>query len=1518
MTFDTASLETTPIYVGREFWDGLIKKNIAVILAVILTISLLRIGLDNVKDIPPHLAKYYYYTSMATYEEYPAQYLRHHLPNVGMHKSFSICKGKYNFKLLMLEDHSTGELIAAIRGTDNLGNWLANLSHQFSDPEIIAEIAKGIKEIEAQTGKKVTTMVGHSAACRLISDYDPENEIIFRITFNGHQPVRGARNINLCLNGDPVSGALSVSGRNIYVGNGGKNPIAAHRMKHFKKCFKDNPNWHDLSPSHFGEDPNASSRALNFRLKAEKNTRGDLRFLNGVLNDFRQGRCSFNDALGALDDKYQTLLKRKHERHEIPKKNSNYISCKEWDKRLGALRIEMAAIKDEQEKFNHLSALIDSGSTREAYAFAADIQSAGSKNNELNSFVSFFMQSYEKGQRLAQLNHYLNENDLDVVFDLANELINDYPNDMNLVQECQEIRAAIEEHRICAAIDELNACLKENKLKEVYQLAIKLKKDYPNRKELVKNCEEIIRYCDNMKKLKEKVAHLDEELAKNNIAKALDIARELRQRYASDPLVYEYCNQVIKKQYLAENAHYQCVLSAGLRLFSNYASRFRDVSYQRLINGISSAHQIAPYAGAYLLQLPGAFLQEELNPWGMAFSDSAAEQLQTIRNPFKSLNDFSTNVNFYYALLSLTPLAQHFRHEMQALGTGVNYFNKSTQAYRAYQYLKSPKHLAQFQTFFIDLAVDGTFGILSYSDAAESPDFYAAQNWVKVLAGGALFLTPVPAAGIGTYFLTSSLYAAWCTLSGNDLESSYIALQERANACYENGQIDKADEKVKKLKDSLRSLKYRASDSHVVTASKAYLLIYQARRDFDEKKYEAVLETTKFSLTDKTSTDKKMPIRHIPNAMLLRLQAYCASPEYLAKSAKQFVDEFNIIFDEISANKDLPKKAIEEFKKNLHGIGVLAINQLVVLGWHATLKGDMKLTLNILASVKAGLRGFTQWDHKLAPMSRYYIGSLFLQTGEPKEAITQFDRVLKKDRDAFFWYEYAQALIQLKKFLELNKDHLEANIMLIVCFENCQSLIAASPELYKEQTQFVSSITEALESLKASMPNMNTEQKRLHTRLKREDRFLPRISKLLHSQRQACVYHGEVISFNQRIVPTGGDGFLRALGVTRNTAVAMLLRHKDNSLIRAMVGVDIRAMFLAGCLPEEMQELKEFKELVKEIGRKPRSKRNLIQKYANSKEVFEAFVKFHVARAGSQLNFNLQDKLKASTLDAIAKLAGKNICVWRRSRTDIPLLVNVVAREYDKSNETIHLFHTNWEEPQSTCRQNHFNLLKSSDSPWSSMKEAMLLESRSVRMQCNINGVLTRIGTILTRELNSKPIEEQQDILLGWHEKQSKAADFRKTITNVIELQLVAEYGYLPKLTEDQSILTYLSSLQCPILHRDLSNLVTVILWYNSDEIQHKRQAAITHMKMLATKAYQTKPSDYSTFYDKLRQEFKAFLQFDFYAKRLLSIGEKYSGKNENRLMAITHIISLVNNYYQQFSEGKPAEDCRRELNAAV
>ena len=188
------------------------------------------------KFTPPSSPLYYWHFANASYEDYPAEYIRRNFgTDVGQIKTKKIGVAIINtgFKVCLFVNHITGEHSVAVEGSDNFGHWVSNIREGLGNTRrnrIGAELYALIRTWERTYGITVTSMASHSAGSAFAAWVAERRPDIINISFNGHRVKTGPNQINLSLDGDALTKfRLSIADRCLILGEGG------HKLKYFLK-----------------------------------------------------------------------------------------------------------------------------------------------------------------------------------------------------------------------------------------------------------------------------------------------------------------------------------------------------------------------------------------------------------------------------------------------------------------------------------------------------------------------------------------------------------------------------------------------------------------------------------------------------------------------------------------------------------------------------------------------------------------------------------------------------------------------------------------------------------------------------------------------------------------------------------------------------------------------------------------------------------------------------------------------------------------------------------------------------------------------------------------------------------------------------------------------------------------------------------------------------------------------------------------------------------------------------------
>ena len=148
------------------------------------------------------------------------------------------------WKMTLFKDTRSGELCIGFEGTNSLRNAIGDVLHHIADPtglfrDMGAVADKWVKKLTG--GRNIWSVVGHSEG-GFFATHMKKSWDVYRITFDAHKAERGAKNINLRLHEDPVSGILSVRDRYTTL----DTQERGHALEGFK-CVQD-MKWCDINP----------------------------------------------------------------------------------------------------------------------------------------------------------------------------------------------------------------------------------------------------------------------------------------------------------------------------------------------------------------------------------------------------------------------------------------------------------------------------------------------------------------------------------------------------------------------------------------------------------------------------------------------------------------------------------------------------------------------------------------------------------------------------------------------------------------------------------------------------------------------------------------------------------------------------------------------------------------------------------------------------------------------------------------------------------------------------------------------------------------------------------------------------------------------------------------------------------------------------------------------------------------------------------------------------------------------
>ena len=265
--------------------------------------------------------------------------------------------------------------------------------------------------------------------------------------------------------------------------------------------------------------------------------------------------------------------------------------------------------------------------------------------------------------------------------------------------------------------------------------------------------------------------------------------------------------------------------------------------------------------------------------------------------------------------------------------------------------------------------------------------------------------------------------------------------------------------------------------------------------------------------------------------------------------------------------------------------------------------------------------------------------------------------------------------------------------------------------------------------------------------------------------------------------------------------------------------------------------------------------------------------------------------------------------------------------------------------------------------------------------QSNILPTATERARIIVRdELKNKSPREQRQILKSWDDPdpdngETVATTFRKVMVESANSKLEEEFQQLLTKQKREEITGQFEYLPRPILHEKLDKLIKTINELPDDSDNPSRQAAILRLKEQANHAYDesdrtfqeeyellsTSYNGFSTLdqyvkrilsldegdnpsrqaailrlkeqanhaYDGnletfserkigLKKNLEAFNQFDLFAKKMLTVKEKYQGTSEKRLKSINGIELFVNSCYRSYAAGTTAGNCEEILTNEI
>src|SRR3990167_4054742 len=179
-------------------------------------------------------------------------------------------------------------------------------------------------------------------------------------------------------------------------------------------------------------------------------------------------------------------------------------------------------------------------------------------------------------------------------------------------------------------------------------------------------------------------------------------------------------------------------------------------------------------------------------------------------------------------------------------------------------------------------------------------------------------------------------------------------------------------------------------------------------------------------------------------------------------------------------------------------------------------------------------------------------------------------------------------------------------------------------------------------------------------------------------------------------------------------------------------------------------------------------------------------------------------------------------------------------------------------------------------------------------------------------EFRKKTADEQAPILADWNsDEDTKASQFKKDIIDPIKIKLKEHFGTLLTNRDIKEITDNVEYLPRPgVPHKNLNALVDKILNTVQKTGTNQRQSAIEKLHQHACNIYYEKKTDAEK-YCTLSTEFRAFNQFDNFAKATLTVKEKYKGTSTIRLSSIQNIESFVACCYRSYAAGTTAEICR-------
>lgn len=209
--------------------------------------------------VPSYKFDTYYYLTEATYRKTAeaTKYLAKKLPN------FRALTPKHlsQWKICAFVDEANQSLVIGCRGTNNLLNVLGDVRHQFWEPEKLLEgMEEYIRSVEAETGLKVSSILGHSEggyfACRLL-----KGSTIERVTLNAHKALEGVGTYNFRISHDLVSkGPLSHRYRYLLIESANHDKCQGHGLKAYKEFL--GLDWEEIAPGTFEVTSSTPIQAL--------------------------------------------------------------------------------------------------------------------------------------------------------------------------------------------------------------------------------------------------------------------------------------------------------------------------------------------------------------------------------------------------------------------------------------------------------------------------------------------------------------------------------------------------------------------------------------------------------------------------------------------------------------------------------------------------------------------------------------------------------------------------------------------------------------------------------------------------------------------------------------------------------------------------------------------------------------------------------------------------------------------------------------------------------------------------------------------------------------------------------------------------------------------------------------------------------------------------------------------------------------------------------------------------------